>query len=178
MFSRTRCWAGLALVAAAAWGGGCAEQPAELRRPAAAAQLDAVKFWEVTASTRWNRRAIDLFALRPPGNAQAQTSRILSYLSIAQYRAVLAAERGKIGPMHPSVSAAVGGASVAVRSGHDGTGGDGQLSGGVTGCAARGAWPLGIGGGADRARAVRHAAIFPHQRRSDSSRPAAGFWFA
>jgi len=116
MFSRTRCWAGLALVAAAAWGGGCAEQPAELRRPAAAAQLDAVKFWEVTASTRWNRRAIDLFALRPPGNAQAQTSRILSYLSIAQYRAVLAAERGKIGPMHPSVSAAVGGASVAVLS--------------------------------------------------------------
>ena len=116
MFSRTRCWAGLALVAAVAWG--CSDQPAELRRPAAkgGAQLDAVKFWEVNASTRWNRRAIDLFALRPPGNAQAQTSRILSYLSIAQYRAVLAAERGKVGPMHPSLSAAVGGASVAVLS--------------------------------------------------------------
>jgi membrane-associated phospholipid phosphatase len=114
MLSRTRYWAGLALVAAAAWG--CAEKPAELRRPAAGAQLDAVKFWEVTASTRWNRRAVDMFALRPPGNAQAATGRILSYLSIAQYRAVLAAERGKQGSMHPSVAAAVAGASVAVLS--------------------------------------------------------------
>src|SRR5919198_1110400 len=114
MRSRTRYWTGLALVAAAAWG--CAERPTELRRPPAGAQLDAVKFWEVTASTRWNRRAIDLFALRPPGNAQGATNRILAYLSIAQYRAVLAAERGKDGAMHPSASAAVGGASVAVLS--------------------------------------------------------------
>lgn len=111
MLSRTRLWATMAL-AASAWG--CTERPTELRRPATRPQLDAVKFWEVNASTRWNRRAIDLFTSRPPGNAQAQTSRILTYLSIAQYRAVLAAESGKEGSMHPSEAAAVGGASATV----------------------------------------------------------------
>lgn len=114
MLSRTRHWTGLALVAAVAWG--CAERPIEPRLSAPSAQLDAVKFWEVTASTRWNRRALELLALRPPANAQAQSSRVLSYLSIAQYRAVLAAEGGKEGRMHPSEAAAVGGASVAVLS--------------------------------------------------------------
>jgi membrane-associated phospholipid phosphatase len=77
-------------------------------------QLDAVKFWEVNASTRWNERATVLLTQRPPANAQAAASRILTYLSLAQYRAVLAAEAGKAGSMHPSVSAAVGGASAAV----------------------------------------------------------------
>jgi membrane-associated phospholipid phosphatase len=79
-----------------------------------APQFDAVKFWEVNASTRWNERAAALLTLRPPANAQAAASRILTYLSIAQYRAVLAAEAGKKGSMHPSVAAAVGGASAAV----------------------------------------------------------------
>ena len=111
MYSRKPYWA---LLVAAAWG--CADRPTELRRPTGGAQLDAVKFWEVTASTRWNRRAVGMFALRPPGNAQAATNRILAYLSIAQYRAVLAAEGGKEGSMHPSVSSAVAGASVAVLS--------------------------------------------------------------
>jgi membrane-associated phospholipid phosphatase len=41
---------------------------------------------------------------------------MLTYLSLAQYRAVLAAEAGKNGRTHPSVAAAVGGASVAVLS--------------------------------------------------------------
>lgn len=41
-------------------------------------------------------------------------ARILTYLSIAQYRAALAAEAQTDGRKHPSVSAAVGGASVAV----------------------------------------------------------------
>jgi len=80
----------------------------------AAVQLDAVKFWEVNASTRWNERATVLLTQRPPANAQAAASRILTYLSLAQYRAVLAAEAGKVKSMHPSVSAAVGGASAAV----------------------------------------------------------------
>jgi membrane-associated phospholipid phosphatase len=79
-----------------------------------APQRDAVKFWEATASTTWNERATVLVTLRPPANAQAATSRILTYLSLAQYRAVLAAEAGKVSLMHPSVSAAVGGASAAV----------------------------------------------------------------
>jgi hypothetical protein len=41
---------------------------------------------------------------------------MLTYLSIAQYRAVLAAEGGSIGSMHPSESAAAAGASAAVLS--------------------------------------------------------------
>src|SRR5215207_8712784 len=101
------------LVAVAAWG--CADRPTEVSR-VAAVQLDAVKFWEVNASTRWNERATVLLTQRPPANAQAAASRILTYLSLAQYRAVLAAEAGKVKSMHPSVSAAVGGASAAVLS--------------------------------------------------------------
>jgi membrane-associated phospholipid phosphatase len=114
MTTRTGCSAAWAiLVAAAAWS--CTDRPTEVAR-VPAPQFTAVKFWEVTASTRWNERATELLALHPPGNAQAWTSRMLTYLSIAQYRAVLAAERGKVGAMHPSVSAAVNGASVAVLS--------------------------------------------------------------
>ena len=94
---------------------GCADGPSQISRPAEA-QQSATKFWDVTASTRWNRRVAGLLALRPPANGQAATSRVLTYLSIAQYRAVLAAEAGKVGSMHPSVPAAVGAASVAVLS--------------------------------------------------------------
>jgi membrane-associated phospholipid phosphatase len=117
MTSRTRCsqrWTLSLLVAVAAWG--CADRPTEAPRMPrmAAAQRDAVKFWEATASTRWNERATVLVTLRPPANAQAATSRILTYLSLAQYRAVLAAEAATARSTHPSVSAAVGGASAAV----------------------------------------------------------------
>ena len=112
MISRRKCSTAFALLSAvAAWG--CADQPTEVRR-VPTVQLDAVKFWETNASTRWNERAAVLLTQRPPANAQAAASRILSYLSLAQYRAVLAAETGKVKSMHPSVSAAVGGASVAV----------------------------------------------------------------
>lgn len=78
--------------------------------------LQAVKFWEATASTRWNRRAMDLLVLRAPGNGQAAAARVFTYLSLAQYRAVLAAEKGKVQSAHPAVAAAVGGASAAVLS--------------------------------------------------------------
>ena len=93
----------------------CGNGPDRISRPTEA-QASATKFWNVTASTRWNRRVAGLVALRPPGNGQAATSRILTYLSLAQYRAVLAAEDGKVRSNHPSVSAAVGSASVAVLS--------------------------------------------------------------
>ena len=92
---------------------GCTDAPTRFVEPQSP-NLDAVKFWEVTASTRWNARAQQLLTARPPANGQAAASRILTYLSVAQYRAVLAAEDGKEGRVHPSVSAAVGGASVAV----------------------------------------------------------------
>lgn len=93
----------------------CSDNPTA-RRDAPAPALDAVKFWDVTASSAWNERAAQLLVLRPPGNAQAAASRMLTYLSLAQHRAVQAAEAGKDGATHPSVSAAVGGASVAVLS--------------------------------------------------------------
>jgi membrane-associated phospholipid phosphatase len=73
------------------------------------AELSAVKFWEAGATVRWDRMATDLYRLRggSPGRA-------LAYLGLAQYRAALAAEDGKQGPMHPSTAAAVAGASVVV----------------------------------------------------------------
>ena len=76
------------LIAVAAWG--CADRPTELSG-VPTVQFNAVKFWEANASTRWNERATVLLTQRPPGNAQAATSRILTYLSLAQYRAVLVA---------------------------------------------------------------------------------------
>jgi membrane-associated phospholipid phosphatase len=74
----------------------------------------AVKFWETLATTRWNERANLLMVLRPPANGQAAANRLLSYLSIAQHRAVLAAEAGKNQATHPSVGAAVSAASAVV----------------------------------------------------------------
>ena len=96
----------------------CTEAPTRLVQPSAPS-ADALKFWEVTASTRWNRQAATLLRQYPPtanGQAQAATSRMLTYLSLAQYRAVLAAESEKDRSTHPSVPAAVGAASVAVLS--------------------------------------------------------------
>ena len=69
----------------------------------------------VTASVRWNQRAVALVVARQPAtNGQAAVSRILTYLSVAQYRAVLAADAAKTQTKPPSMAAAVGGASVAV----------------------------------------------------------------
>jgi hypothetical protein len=73
------------------------------------ARSSAVTFWDVGSSVRWNRLAISLFRSRG-GNA----GRINAYLSLAQYRAVLAAQDGKDGSMHPSPAAAAAGASVVV----------------------------------------------------------------
>ena len=106
----------IALVLAAATTlAACADAPTAVPT-SATARADAVKFWEDLASTRWNARAADLLVRRSPANGQAAASRILTYLSVAQYRAVLAAEEGKVRSTHPSVSAAVGAASVAVLS--------------------------------------------------------------
>ena len=81
----------------------CADAPTQPSQPAAA-QLSATKFWDVTASTRWNRRVAGLVALRPPANGQAATSRILTYLSLAQYRAVLATDDAKGGSIRSDLS--------------------------------------------------------------------------
>src|SRR5688572_17010394 len=68
----------------------------------------------VSTSARWNQRAVALVVARQPtGNGQAAVSRILTYLSVAQYRAAAAAQAVTTGTK-PSVSSAIGGASVAV----------------------------------------------------------------
>ena len=51
---------------------------------------------EVSTSVRWNRRAVALVVARPPAsNGQAAVSRILTYVSLAQYRAALAAQASR-----------------------------------------------------------------------------------
>jgi membrane-associated phospholipid phosphatase len=69
----------------------------------------ASKFWEAGASVHWMRRGIQLFRAR--GGA---AGRVNAYLSIAQYRSVLAAQADQSGPPHASPGAAAAGASVTV----------------------------------------------------------------
>lgn len=71
--------------------------------------ISAVKFWDVGSSVRWNRRAHDLLVLRG-GNS----SRVFTYLSLAQYRAVLAAKDAKDGGTHASPAGAAAGASIVI----------------------------------------------------------------
>jgi membrane-associated phospholipid phosphatase len=62
-----------------------------------------------TSTVRWNRRAIALFRARG-----GDVGRINAYLSIAQYRAVLAAQDERHGQSRPSPAGAAAGASVVV----------------------------------------------------------------
>jgi membrane-associated phospholipid phosphatase len=103
--SLARAWALVGMSALAACGGNTdATAPASPR--------DSTR---VSASVRWNQRAIALVVARPPAsNGQAAVSRILTYLSVAQYRAATAARDAARQSKPPSISAAVGGASVAV----------------------------------------------------------------
>lgn len=106
-----------AVLLGALTGSGCADAPTATAVRAPPANLEAVKFWDALATTRWNLRATDILQALPPGtppNGQAWAGRMLTYLSIAQYRAVLAATAASNGPTHPSVSAAVSRASVVV----------------------------------------------------------------
>jgi hypothetical protein len=62
-----------------------------------------------TSTARWNRKAMALFRARG-GNA----GRVNAYVSLAQYRAALAADQAKDGRSRPSLASAVAGASVVV----------------------------------------------------------------
>ena len=99
------------LSAAITWG--CADAPTEPteQTPRAA---EAVHFWNSLATTRWNARATQLFQTTTPlpPNGQAWASRTLTYLSIAQYRAALAATDPSNRSKRPSASAAIARASV------------------------------------------------------------------
>ena len=62
-----------------------------------------------TSSVRWNRIAMELFRARGGGAGRTNT-----YLSLAQYRAVLAAQDARHGQSRPSLAGAAAGASVVV----------------------------------------------------------------
>ena len=100
------------LSAATTWA--CADAPTEPSGQTAPSASAAVHFWDALATTRWNSRATQLFQTTTPlpPNGQAWASRTLTYLSIAQYRAALAATSPSNRSNRPSVSAAVARASV------------------------------------------------------------------
>ena len=77
--------------------------------PPAALHGGAPKFWETGATVAWNELADRLLARRP-----SNALRVDVYLALAQLRAAEAAQAGN--QPHPPVSAAIGGASVAVLS--------------------------------------------------------------
>ena len=92
--------------------GGCTEPTASPKadtRP----NLSAVKFWDVGSSVAWNQTARDILAARGAGTPTTQT-RIFTYLSIAQYNAIIAAEDAQNGGDHASPAAAAAGASIVV----------------------------------------------------------------
>jgi hypothetical protein len=97
----------------------CSEQPTAPRTSTSlptplSPALDATKFWEAGASVRWNAITRDLN--RQTLLSQNAFLRIHAYVSLAQYDAVIAAEDGKTPGTHPSVQAAVAGASAVVLS--------------------------------------------------------------
>ena len=93
---------------------GCSDSPVEPATTASPASAQAVHFWEALATTRWNLRATQLFQQTSPTppNGQAWASRTLTYLSIAQYRAALAATAPSNRSKRPSLTAAIARASV------------------------------------------------------------------
>jgi PAP2 superfamily len=89
---------------------GCAS---EAIAPASTEQ-SATKFWEAGATVRWNEIAREETRA---GTLNVFTgTRMLTYLSLAQYNAAVAAKKANDEGQHASIAAAVGGASVAVLS--------------------------------------------------------------
>jgi membrane-associated phospholipid phosphatase len=80
-------------------------------RTDAAVAFDAVKFWEAGATVSWNQLATDLATAAPAPGINA--TRMYVYLALAQFRA---AEGAQAAPGPHAISAAIGGASVAVLS--------------------------------------------------------------
>jgi membrane-associated phospholipid phosphatase len=94
---------------------GCSENPVQPSASSIGAPSNAaVHQWDALASTRWNLRAAQLFqhTSPTPPNGQAWASRTLTYLSLAQYRAALAATAPANRSQHPSLTAAIARASV------------------------------------------------------------------
>ena len=109
--SRTAKWFTCAVVALAVTA--CGDVPVAPIAAPESATLSATKFWEVGSSVAWNETARDLMVARAVGNPGTQ-SRMLVYLSVAQYNAIIAAEDAKDRGDHASPSAAAAGASLVV----------------------------------------------------------------
>ena len=93
--------------------GGCSDQIGAPRATLAPRfSADATKFWEGSATARWNEIARD--QTRTHAISQQFGSRTFAYLSLAQYNAAVAAEEAKTRGDHASTSAAVAGASAVV----------------------------------------------------------------
>jgi membrane-associated phospholipid phosphatase len=95
----------------------CADQPtapdATSSLPTGGTSLpSAAKFWEAGSSVAWNGIARELILARP-FNPFFEL-RVLTYLSLAQYNAIIAAENSKTPGAHPSRAGAAAGASVVV----------------------------------------------------------------
>ena len=67
MIPKTRSYTRLTALVAAIAALGCVDAPSSVLQPTAPG-LDAVKFWETTASTTWNQRATALLVQRPPAS--------------------------------------------------------------------------------------------------------------
>ncbi|HYW30461.1 MAG TPA: hypothetical protein VE869_03060, partial [Gemmatimonas sp.] len=102
--------------------GGCSEAPTSTIESsnetsiatAALAKGGAPKFWEQGSSVYWNRMGRELLATTPLAGNPAVQARVFTYLAIAQYNAVVAAENGAVKGDHPSGAAAAAAASVGV----------------------------------------------------------------
>jgi len=90
----------------------CSDTVATSPRPSGAS-FSAVKFSEVGSSVAWNQTARDLIVARNLSNPGTE-ARILTYLSVAQNNAIVAAEDTKDHGNHASPAAAAAGASLVV----------------------------------------------------------------
>jgi len=90
----------------------CSDTVATSPRPSGAS-FSAVKFSEVGSSVAWNQTARDLIVARNLSNPGTE-ARILTYLSVAQNNAIVAAEDTKDRGDHASPAAAAAGASLVV----------------------------------------------------------------
>ena len=86
----------------------CSDNPTsvEQQRPS----MSAVKFWEAGSTLAWNEIARGLNV----GTSPIAQARVMTYLSVAQYNAIVAAEGSKVRGDHPSPAGAAAGASLVV----------------------------------------------------------------
>lgn len=111
-----------AVVAATAVLAGCADQTTAPEQTSATPGMDraaldqgAIRFTESGLSVRWNRTARALLTTGSIAPPHVQL-RVLTYLSVAQYNAIVTAEDAKTGATHASPRAAAAAASVVVLS--------------------------------------------------------------